>query len=219
MAMIFDPASQGTVLTARWKELVMDRQDAAKLGAQKPFVPLEEEHLRDAAELLYPVHAVGYNWLQSNKVSAQRLAAEIERIIANLAFVACLFLAGHISPKQGLLTMNTSQASEPASAISTFCTGRFLLDMPAGSVLSGGNYRYDFARLDKPKAMSLEEFEAEMAVKENTLRSRKHKFEPSLLRLLVKPDAQGRQSEWGDLSELQERYCTPFCLAGTNRTR
>ncbi|WP_238814043.1 esterase/lipase family protein [Herbaspirillum rubrisubalbicans] len=82
MAMIFDPASQGTVLTAHWKELVMDRQDAAKLGAQKPFVPLEEEHLRDAAELLYPVHAVGYNWLQSNKLSAKRLAGEIERITA-----------------------------------------------------------------------------------------------------------------------------------------
>lgn len=82
MAMIFDPASQGTLLTSRWKELVMDRQDAAKLGAQKPFVPLEEDHLRDAAELLYPVHAVGYNWLQSNKVSGQRLAGEIERITA-----------------------------------------------------------------------------------------------------------------------------------------
>ncbi|NUT62860.1 alpha/beta hydrolase [Herbaspirillum sp. C9C3] len=82
MALIFDPASQGTTLTSHWKELVMDRQDAAKLGAQKPFVPLEEEQLRDAAEMLYPVHAVGYNWLQSNRVSAQRLADEIERITA-----------------------------------------------------------------------------------------------------------------------------------------
>ncbi|MGC5792413.1 esterase/lipase family protein [Herbaspirillum huttiense] len=80
MAMIFDPASQGTRLTSHWKELVMDRQDAAKLGAEKPFVALEEEHLRDAADMLYPVHAVGYNWLQSNQVSAQRLADEIERI-------------------------------------------------------------------------------------------------------------------------------------------
>lgn len=82
MAMIFDPASQGARLTSHWKELVMDRQDAAKLGAQKPFVALSEEHLRDAAEVLYPVHAVGYNWLQSNQVSAQRLADEIERITA-----------------------------------------------------------------------------------------------------------------------------------------
>lgn len=82
MALIFDPARQGTVLTPRWKELVMDRQSATKLGAQKPFVPLEEEQLRDAAEVLYPVHAVGYNWLQSNRASAQRLADEIERITA-----------------------------------------------------------------------------------------------------------------------------------------
>ncbi|MET2988450.1 T6SS immunity protein Tli4 family protein [Herbaspirillum seropedicae] len=84
--------------------------------------------------------------------------------------------------------MNTSQAHESGSAPSTFCTGRFLIDMPAGSVLSGGNYRYDFVRLDKPKAMTLEEFEVEMATKEKTLSSTKHKVEPSLLRLLVKPD-------------------------------
>ncbi|WP_253548924.1 T6SS immunity protein Tli4 family protein [Herbaspirillum rubrisubalbicans] len=108
--------------------------------------------------------------------------------IAILAFAAYLFLAGNISPKQGLLTMNTSQASEPAEALSTFCTGRFLLDMPEGSVLSGGNYRYDFARLERPKAMTLEEFESEMAAKEKTLRSIKHQTEPSLLRLLIKPD-------------------------------
>ncbi|MBW9336870.1 alpha/beta hydrolase, partial [Herbaspirillum sp. RU 5E] len=82
MAMIFDPTSQGTRLTSHWKELVMDRQDPAKLGAQKPFVALSEEDLRDAAEMLYPVHAVGYNWLQSNGVSAQRLGGEIERITA-----------------------------------------------------------------------------------------------------------------------------------------
>ncbi|MFS2113225.1 esterase/lipase family protein [Herbaspirillum frisingense] len=82
MATIFDPISQGQTLTPLWQELVMNRQDAAKLGAQKPFVPLQEQQLRDAAELLYPVHAVGYNWLQSNKVSAERLAAEIERITA-----------------------------------------------------------------------------------------------------------------------------------------
>ncbi|QDD62711.1 alpha/beta hydrolase [Herbaspirillum seropedicae] len=82
MALIFDPASQGKKLTSHWQDLVMSRQDAAKLGAQKPFKPLQERQLQDAAEFLYPVHAVGYNWLQSNKVSAQRLASEIERITA-----------------------------------------------------------------------------------------------------------------------------------------
>jgi len=83
LALIFDPASQGKALTATWKTLVMDRQDAAKLGAQKPFKPLEEDHLRDAADVLYPVHGVGYNWLRSNKESGERLAQEVERITAH----------------------------------------------------------------------------------------------------------------------------------------
>lgn len=83
LALIFDPVSQGQQLTATWKTLVMDRQDPAKLGAQKPFTPLEEQHLRDAADVLYPVHAVGYNWLRSNKESGERLAQEIERITAH----------------------------------------------------------------------------------------------------------------------------------------
>ncbi|MFS2023072.1 esterase/lipase family protein [Massilia sp. CT11-137] len=80
LALIFDPASQGKQLTATWKTLVMDKQDPAKLGAQKPFTPLQEVHLRDAADVLYPVHAVGYNWLRSNKESGEHLAREIERI-------------------------------------------------------------------------------------------------------------------------------------------
>jgi pimeloyl-ACP methyl ester carboxylesterase len=83
LALVFDPASQGKELTPTWKTLVMERQDAAKLGAQKPFTPLEEEHLRDAADVLYPVHGVGYNWLRSNKESGERLAQEIERITAH----------------------------------------------------------------------------------------------------------------------------------------
>jgi pimeloyl-ACP methyl ester carboxylesterase len=83
LAIIFDPASQGKQLSTTWKTLVMDRQDAAKTGAQKPFTPLEENHLRDAADVLYPVHGAGYNWLHSNKESGQRLAQEIERITAH----------------------------------------------------------------------------------------------------------------------------------------
>lgn len=83
LALIFDPASQGTQLSTTWSTLVMAQQEAAKLGAQKPFTPLAESQLRDAAEVLYPVHGVGYNWLQSNKQSGQRLAAEVERITAH----------------------------------------------------------------------------------------------------------------------------------------
>lgn len=98
------------------------------------------------------------------------------------------FLCGDVSLQHGLRIMNTVQATELVPDVSTFCTGRFLLDMPAGSVLSGGNYRYDFARLEKPKSMTLEEFEAEMVAKEKKLKSTRHESEPSLLRLLIKPD-------------------------------
>ncbi|MGC5792412.1 T6SS immunity protein Tli4 family protein [Herbaspirillum huttiense] len=110
------------------------------------------------------------------------------RFITASALMVWLFLAGDISSQQGLHIMNTAQASESAPVVSTFCSGHFQIDMPAGSVVSGGNYRYDYARLDAPKFMSHEEFETEMAAKEKTLRSTKHETEPSLLRLLVKPD-------------------------------
>ncbi|WP_249777033.1 T6SS immunity protein Tli4 family protein [Herbaspirillum sp. C9C3] len=113
------------------------------------------------------------------------------RPILFLALLALLWLAD-ISLQTGSSIMKSAYASEPVRDVSTFCTGRFLLDLPAGSVVSGGNYRYDYARLDKPKAMSLEEFEAEMVAKEKALRSTKHKVEPSLLRVLVKPDPYSR---------------------------
>ena len=107
-----------------------------------------------------------------------------------IAIAACLHLTGCVSSQPKSLTMNTLQKNGADPATTTFCTGRFALDMPTGSVLSGGNYRYDFARLMKPQAMSLEAFEEEMVTKEKTLRSTKHESDPSLLRLLSKPDPQ-----------------------------
>lgn len=70
----------------------------------------------------------------------------------------------------------------------TFCLGRFLIDLPAGSKLSGGNYKYDFAQVEKPKAMSLEEFEKEVGERIATLKATKHEKDPNLLRLLQQPD-------------------------------
>ncbi|NUT62859.1 T6SS immunity protein Tli4 family protein [Herbaspirillum sp. C9C3] len=116
------------------------------------------------------------------------IVKELLRLITILSVTIWLFLSGDISSQKGLQIMNTAQASESVPGFSTFCIGRFLLDMPAGSVLSGGNYRYDFARLDKPKVMNLDEFEADMVAKEKALKSTKHQIEPSLLRLLFKPD-------------------------------
>ncbi len=110
------------------------------------------------------------------------------RLIPCLVIAVGFLLSGCLSSQPKISIMNKVQEKEADPAISTFCTGRFLVDMPAGSILSGGNYRYDFARLEQPKSISLEEFETEMAAKEKTLRSTKHNVEPSLLRLLLKPD-------------------------------
>lgn len=72
----------GHVINKDWHEAVMKWQDAAKLGAQKDFSALTETDLQRAAGAFLPVHAVGYNWLQSNKTSAEHVAREIDRILA-----------------------------------------------------------------------------------------------------------------------------------------
>lgn len=43
---------------------------------------LTEDELRRVANCWYPVYAMGYNWLQSNGTSAQKLAGRIDEIIA-----------------------------------------------------------------------------------------------------------------------------------------
>jgi pimeloyl-ACP methyl ester carboxylesterase len=65
-----------------WQSVLMDRQDAAQLGAKKPFAAVDDCQLRAAANVLYPVHAIGYNWLRSNQESGAHLAQEIDRLIA-----------------------------------------------------------------------------------------------------------------------------------------
>lgn len=42
---------------------------------------LEEKEVLRIANCLYPVHAMGYNWLQSNEVSAKKTAARIKDLI------------------------------------------------------------------------------------------------------------------------------------------
>jgi hypothetical protein len=42
---------------------------------------LEESEVLRIANCLYPVHAMGYNWLQSNAVSARKTAARIKKLI------------------------------------------------------------------------------------------------------------------------------------------
>jgi hypothetical protein len=52
--------------------------------------------------------------------------------------------------------------------------GRFLIDVPAGSSLNGGSYKYDFIRLEPTKAMNFEEFEKEVGKRESDLKSAKN---------------------------------------------
>lgn len=120
------------------------------------------------------------------------------------AMLVLTSLSGDLTPFQRLTIMNSAQSRQATPAVSTFCTGRFLLDLPAGSTLSGGNYRYDFALLEQPKDMSQEEFEKEMVAKEEILRSARHDIEPGLLRLLIKPDQYSRIFVYWEESFIEE---------------
>ena len=81
----------------------------------------------------------------------------------------------------------------PSSTTSTFCMGRFLIDVPAGSTLSGGGYKYDFIRIEPVKAMTKEEFGAEADGLESKLRSAvNEKTEQSMLLKSVQPEKSTR---------------------------
>jgi hypothetical protein len=70
---------------------------------------------------------------------------------------------------------NDSVNKNTASNKLTFCMGRFLIDMPAGSALSGGNYKYDFIAIEPVKAASHEDFEKEVRGREASLKSANNK--------------------------------------------
>ncbi|WP_426344108.1 esterase/lipase family protein [Pseudoduganella sp. R-32] len=63
-----------------WVQLVLDQQKLHQFGAEKPFEEITPDDLKRFANAAYPVHAVGYNWLQSNNVSVQRLVEKIDAI-------------------------------------------------------------------------------------------------------------------------------------------
>jgi pimeloyl-ACP methyl ester carboxylesterase len=48
-----------------------------------PCAELTDSEMKKFAEFHYPIYAFGYNWLQSNEVSANKLRARIEEIIAD----------------------------------------------------------------------------------------------------------------------------------------
>ncbi|WP_170143065.1 lipase family alpha/beta hydrolase [Enterobacter hormaechei] len=75
--MLTNKTSKNGCLTLR--ERLMDKP----LGAETGESPLTTEEVALSYQYLFPVHAVGYNWLQSNMDSAQALADRIEKIIGD----------------------------------------------------------------------------------------------------------------------------------------
>src|SRR5688572_11722340 len=69
----------------------------------------------------------------------------------------------------GLSMLNDTAAN--SATTTTFCIGRFLIDVPEGSSLSGGNYKYDRIALEPVKTSTIEEFEKVVAARELKLRS------------------------------------------------
>ncbi|MCP1575393.1 hypothetical protein J2S30_003772 [Herbaspirillum rubrisubalbicans] len=108
--------------------------------------------------------------------------------INGISMVLCtVALSGDLSMYPGSASMNKS-----LGPVTTFCVGRFLIDVPRGSTLSGGNYIYDFMRIEPPQAMAVEEFSARLAERERFLKEEKHKSESHLLRLVETPSEQSK---------------------------
>ena len=67
--------------------------------------------------------------------------------------------------------------------------GRFLFDVPAGSRLTGGNYKYDFIDIEPVKAMTHDEFALDVDNFESNLRAANNeKTQKSMLLRSVRPD-------------------------------
>ncbi|NML59558.1 hypothetical protein HHL21_00305 [Massilia sp. RP-1-19] len=65
-----------------WKNIVNVPPANWQASAQPPLAPLDEKTLQQAVkDCWFPVHAMGYNWLQSNRDSAVRIAERIRVLI------------------------------------------------------------------------------------------------------------------------------------------
>ncbi|WP_118988325.1 esterase/lipase family protein [Photorhabdus sp. CRCIA-P01] len=52
------------------------------LNAERGEEPLTPEEVKHSYRFMYPVHVMGYNWLQSNADSAKRLAEYVDKVLA-----------------------------------------------------------------------------------------------------------------------------------------
>lgn len=73
--MLTNKTSKNGCLTLR--ERLMDKPLGAEIGESN----LTSDEVALSYQYLFPVHAVGYNWLQSNVDSAQALAGRVDKII------------------------------------------------------------------------------------------------------------------------------------------
>lgn len=65
-----------------WKQIVDVPPSKWQASAQPPLKPLEEKTLKEAVTgCWFPVHAMGYNWLQSNRDSGVRVADRITALM------------------------------------------------------------------------------------------------------------------------------------------
>ena len=65
-----------------WKNIVGVAPKTWQANPQPPLAPLEEGQLRQAVKgCFFPVHAMGYNWLQSNAISAKLIAKRITALM------------------------------------------------------------------------------------------------------------------------------------------
>lgn len=94
--------------------------------------------------------------------------------LAVLATIAALGLGGCATSATGTDPV-AGGANRRDGTRATFCAGRFVIDVPAGSTLSGGTYRYDFIRIDPVKPATREAFEHEVEQRAGTLSAGKHK--------------------------------------------
>ncbi|WP_109483462.1 hypothetical protein [Paraburkholderia sp. C35] len=67
---------------ATWLPFAGDGIDVESAGKVQTL-KLNANELTQAAAYWFPVHAVGYNWLQSNEISGKDLANEIDKILAH----------------------------------------------------------------------------------------------------------------------------------------
>ncbi|MBS9433993.1 hypothetical protein EAE92_15830 [Photorhabdus hainanensis] len=69
-------------LAGKGEKTLRQRMVDMSLNAEWGEEPLTEAEVDHSYDFLYPVHVMGYNWLQSNKESAKRLAEYVDKVLA-----------------------------------------------------------------------------------------------------------------------------------------